>query len=310
MMEVVEDTSHVIQKEGGSALEIALHPLILINISDHYTRARVEGRLSSDDSRVIGVLFGQQNGRKIEIFNSFEIVFDEIDGAVIIEPEYLKTKEEQLKKVFPDYDVLGWYSTGTHSRRSDLEIHNQFMEFNESPLFLLLDTVAAKVNTKGLPITIFESELRMVNDEPTLLFAKVPYKIETGEAERISVDHVAHLSAGGNEGSQLTAHLIGIHNAIKMLHSKIKILTEFVKLSSEGSLPFDHSLLREIAALCNLLPAIDTRSFKEDFINEYNDALLVTYLATITKGASVINDLVERYNTAYDRHRRRGFGFI
>jgi len=300
----------VVQKEGGSVLNIALHPLIIINISDHYTRARVQS--TNKNPRVIGALMGVQSGRAVEIFNSFELVYTEVDKAVVIDTEYLKTKREQFSKVFPSYDLLGWYSTAVECVPSDIHIHNQFLEFNESPLYLLLDPIASRVSTKGLPISIFESELRIINEAPTMLFSKVEYKIETGEAERISVDHIAHLSSGGGgAGSQLTAHLLGMQNAVKMLNSKIKVLVQFLEAIDRGQIPMDHGVLRQIAGLCNLLPAIDTATFKEEFINEYNDALLVTYLASITKGTSITNDLVDRYNTAYDRHsRRRGFAFF
>jgi len=257
-------------------------------------------------------LFGVQSGRTVEIFNSFEIVYTVLDGSLVIDADYVKTKQEQFVQVFKNYEILGWYSTGTECKPSDILIHSQFLPFNESPLYLLLDPVASKVTTKGLPITIFESELRIIKDEPTMLFSKVGYKIETGEAERIAVDHIAHVTSSSAEpGSQLTAHLMGTHNAIKMLHTKIKILLKFLENTQSGELKPDHGLLRQIAGLCNLLPAIDTEAFKEDFLSEYNDALLVTYLSTITKGTSVINELVDRYNTAYDRHsRRRGFGFF
>ncbi len=68
----------------------------------------------------------------------------------------------------------------------------------------MLDTVACgRPDTKELPISILESELRMVEEKPTLLFVKVPYKIETGEAERIAVDHVAKITpTGSSTGSQ------------------------------------------------------------------------------------------------------------
>jgi len=288
-----------------------LHPLVIINISDHATRAKMQGDTRSQP-RVIGVLFGVQSGRSIEVFNSFELLFNQVDGHVVLDPEYIKTKQEQYCQVFKNYEILGWYSTGTDCQPKDLEIHNQFLSFNESPLYLVLDPIASKVTTKGLPITIYESELRIINDEPTMLFAKVSYKVETGEAERIAVDHVAHVTTtGGEPGTQLTAHLMGIHNAIKMLHTKIKVLNQFLEATVKGDIKPDHGLLRQIAGLCNLLPAIDTAAFKEEFAHEYNDALLVTYLATITKGTNTINDLVDRYNTAYDRHsRRRGFGFF
>lgn len=62
---------------------------------------------------------------------------------------------------------------------------------------------AAKKTTKELPIVIYESELHMIDENPTNLFVKVPYKIETGEAERLAVDHVAKITptGGSSEGS-------------------------------------------------------------------------------------------------------------
>ena len=61
---------------------------------------------------------------------------------------------------------------------------------------------------RELPIHIYESELRMVEEAPTHLFVKVPYKIETGEAERISVDHIARITPSG--GSTGSACLLGL----------------------------------------------------------------------------------------------------
>ena len=49
---------------------------------------------------MIGALLGTQDGRKIEIFNSFELQFDLFDdGQIVINMEYYKTKEEQCKFV-------------------------------------------------------------------------------------------------------------------------------------------------------------------------------------------------------------------
>jgi COP9 signalosome complex subunit 6 len=83
----------IIEKEGGSALDIALHPLVLINISDHYTRAKYASE--EKNPRVIGALFGVQSGRSVEVTNSFELVYTVVEGAVVIDTEYLKLKQEQ-----------------------------------------------------------------------------------------------------------------------------------------------------------------------------------------------------------------------
>lgn len=88
--------SALLEKEGGGgALQIELHPLVIINISDHYTRAKVEAPPTNPPPRVIGALLGVQNGREIEISNSFELVYHTIDGNIVIDTDYLKSKQEQ-----------------------------------------------------------------------------------------------------------------------------------------------------------------------------------------------------------------------
>ncbi len=72
--------------------------------------------------------------------------------------------------------------------------------------------------------------------------------------------------AGGAEGSQLTSHLLGLHNAIKMLNARVKTLHQFLDATKTGKVPIDHGVLRQISSLCNLLPAVDTAGFQEDFI--------------------------------------------
>jgi len=305
---VVLKNGSVIEKKD-SALSVILHPLVILNISDQWTRARVQN--SVENPRVIGALLGIQSGRNVEIFNSFELVFqiDNKSKDVTIESKYLTRKQEQFKKVFPTYDFLGWYSTSDAVVTADMDVHRSatITEFNESPLYLILDTFSCgKKTTKELPISIYESELHMIEGKPTNLFVKVPYKIETGEAERIAVDHVARITPShGGDGSLLSAHLLGIHNAIQMLSGRVKLLLQYLEATKKGSAAKDHGVLRRIASLCYQLPATDSNSFKGDFLNEYNDALVITYLASITKGTTSTNDLIDKFNATFERHARR-----
>jgi len=299
-------------KEGvqeRSLLNILLHPLVIIHISDHWTRHKVQQ--VKENPRVIGAILGIQNGRTVEIFGSFELTYSVVEGLPVIDLKYLHTKLEQFKRVFPLYDFLGWYSTGSGVQPSDIEVHRQVMELNESPLYLLLDPSACtRADQKELPVTIFESELHVIEDRPTMLFGKAPYKIETQESERIAVDHVAKIGPTGASvtGSLLSAHMLGIHNAIGMLNIRIRILLKYLQEAKTGNLPVEHGLLRKVACLCSQLPATNTQSFKNEFIREYNDAQLVSYLAAMTKGTNAVNELIDKFNLAYERHgRRRGF---
>ena len=55
-----------------AALGLTLHPLVVINISDHFTRARCQTGGTGVLPRVFGILIGEQNGRRVEVANSFE----------------------------------------------------------------------------------------------------------------------------------------------------------------------------------------------------------------------------------------------
>jgi COP9 signalosome complex subunit 6 len=84
----------IVAKEGQTTKNLQLHPSVIIHISDHWTRAKVQQEINNP--RVVGALWGIQNGRNIEILNAFELVFSEKEG---INAEYLHNKQQQCKPV-------------------------------------------------------------------------------------------------------------------------------------------------------------------------------------------------------------------
>ncbi|KAF8014955.1 hypothetical protein BT93_H0678 [Corymbia citriodora subsp. variegata] len=307
---------------SSSGLTFKLHPLVILNISDHYTRVKSQlhpppsahGATNgvdpspsppADPPRVYGCVIGVQRGRTVEVFNSFELLYDPATHS--LDRAFLDKKQELYKKVFPNFYVLGWYSTGSDAEESDMHIHKALMDINESPVYVLLNPSINHAQ-KDLPVTIYESELHVIDGIPQLIFVHASYTIETVEAERISVDHVAHLkpSDGGTAATQLAAHLTGIHSAIKMLNSRVRVLHHYLLAMQKGEIPCENSLLRQVSSLLRRLPAIESGKFQDDFLMEYNDTLLITYLAMLTNCSSTMNELIDKFNTAYDRHSRRG----
>ncbi|KAJ1523713.1 hypothetical protein ONE63_001547 [Megalurothrips usitatus] len=292
---------------AGSAAAF-LHPLVIMNISEHWTRIRAqEGRAQ----QVIGALIGKQKGRNIEIMNSFELKFAHIGGDIIIDRDYYNTKEEQFKQVFSDNDFLGWYTTGENPDDSDIKVHKQICEINESPVFLKLNPNSRQ---SDLPVTLFESVIDLVAGEATMLFVQISYTLATEEAERIGVDHVARMSSNETGESSLVAeHLSAQHSAIKMLHSRVRIVLQYVKAVESGQLPVHHEILREAFSLSNRLPVLQSPKFKGDFYNQCNDVALMTYLGALTKCCNDINQYVNKFNVMYDRaglgRRMRGLFF-
>jgi len=245
--------------ETKGAMDVKLHPMVIINLSDHYTREKV--RAGGKSVRIYGVLLGQQSGRKVDVSNSYEIILE--PDTKSIDHEFLKKRLAQFHRVFQNDEILGWYATGSKTEPNDIPFHQQMEAYNESPLFLLLDP-EPKPGTQNLPILLLETTVKVVDDKPKLIWTKVPYSIETTEAERIAVDYVANVSSGGR--SLLTSHLSTLHSAIKMLNIRIKTITRFVQETKAGNIPKDEGLLRSINALCHLLPAISSDKFREDFL--------------------------------------------
>jgi COP9 signalosome complex subunit 6 len=296
--------SAVKEGEHASAVDLRLHPLVIVNISEHFTRTK---HRMPQNPRAIGILLGTQTGRVVEVFHSYEAVTSVKDGVIAIDADYVKTKADQMRQVpqFSAYDILGWYATGSEPTKADLAIHRQLVPFNESPVFLLLNPAISLV-ARDLPIAMYESEVRIVGDTPTLIFARTTYKIETGEAERIAVDHVAHAApVGGLEGTKLSTHSLSLQNAVRMLSQRVRIMQKYVEDTDKGVTPPDHALLAQIASLTNQLPTIDSQAFRDDFVTEFNDGVLLAYLTAITKTSSQINELVTKHNLAFDRQSMR-----
>lgn len=207
---------------------VQLHPLVIINISEHFTRVRAQ---TNDPHTVVyGAVLGVARGRELELLNSFELLTIPASGdaPLTIDPEYLETKAAQctsgedgqhqlaassprqhplptpsplppsppVKEVFKDLEILGWYATGTAPHADHVPLHRQIEAVNESPLFVLLNpAAAASPAARELPVSVFESRVELVGEAQQLLFVDTGYTLATEEAERIGVDHVARTSA-------------------------------------------------------------------------------------------------------------------
>jgi len=306
-----EGEVQAVSKGAASGLNISLHPLVIINISDHTTRKRSLN--NNKPTRALGVLLGVQEGRNIEVCNSFELDYTIKEGKLCIDMEYLEIKKEQYKRVFSKYEPLGWYSNTTARVQpgdvvpGDAELHRIIAAIIENPIYLLLDT-SEGAGVRDLPVQIYESEVHMVDDAPTMTFARSGYHLETEETERVAVDQVSHLmpaGAVGSSSSAMSSHMSSVHSAIKMLQKRIQCILALLQAMQRGEVKKDNRLMRKVAALCQRLPATDTPEFKDEFSQLYNDTLLVTYLSTMTKGTNSINELVEKFSLAFERQSRR-----
>lgn len=336
---------------------VILHPLVVINVSDHYTRFTAMRMFpeaaarnaahnpesaahavtdSQGNTRVMGILLGTQSGRTVEICHSFELpAVMTKDGSTEVDMAFMEQRIQQYRQIFAQYNVVGWYCTGSEISREDHRLHSQvFSILNEAPILLLINPTVGDVgkharggasssqstmsshkaiHSPGL-LVAYQMELRVVNDLPKTVLSPVPHRYASEDSERIAVDHVMrHAVPGGGDGTSSTAlHLWTLRRSIKMLKNRIELLVAFLEATGRGEIEVDHVLLRKVAGVCARLPAMDCEEFSHAFADERHDSLIVTYLAGVTKSMCSLNEAVDCYNRTSEGsastsgNRRRG----
>lgn len=201
-------------KTSDSGLQIHLHPLVLLTISDLITRHT----LRQQEGPIVGALLGQHNGRDITLEHAFECrVTTGETGVVRLHHTWFEDRLQQYKDVHkePALELVGWFTTTppTGPEVQHVAIHQQILQdYNETAVLLAFHptSVLAGADQSGkLPLTVYESiyesqeadgDRSMDLDDQglplNLKFRELPCSVETGEAEMISVDFVAR--GGGN----------------------------------------------------------------------------------------------------------------
>lgn len=276
-----------------SFADVYVHPLVVMSMADHSTREHVQKK----NPNVCGVLLGQTgasaNGLVASLLETFEMAFTETDGGLELD---IATALEDLKlyrEVYPDCDVLGWYATRSQLLPKFIAAHRQTYRFGtERPIFVLLNPAIAG-DSKELPMQVYEL--------PTDQFSALRFSVESDEAERITLEFCAKVVQEKQEGdvSEVATQFSQTAGAITSLNERISVIIKYLQDVKDGQAPTDQALLRQIRGLCNRLPAVNTDTFRHEYMMELNDTMLLTYLASINKCAATSRTVVQNFNTAF-----------
>ena len=219
---------------------VFLHPLVILNVSDHWTRSQMRCKGELKKERVVGALMGTQSGKNVTIRNSFAVPWLQEAGRP--DWNYLIEKMGWQKQVYENYEVLGWYSAGAFDLEEDMEIHRQLMALelmNEiDPLYFCIDGYedGSSKSTKvlqTLPVKIFQAEVKqkLGSDELRHVFNQAAFIIVTEESERIAVDEIAKSSSVDNQSgsSGFNAHLKTLDHSLSHMIAHVDILLDYLR---------------------------------------------------------------------------------
>jgi len=266
-------------------LSIKIHPLVLLNISQHFTRIRAQRQKEGEKQAppiVAGALLGKTSTRTIEIRESFEVPSQSQNGVVTsIDSEYLLNKEEHLiESKVTEYEIVGWYATGClEPNQGEKNVAKMIVEMKEASLFLKVDPFRSQRDTNEMPMTLFEYEANGI-------LSKRAFTLEAKDAEQIAVEDLA---GDGSAGQEFGA-------AIRLFH-RVKILQKYLEDVKNEVLPQDPEILRQVNAMLSQLP-----SRPENQINEsQTDYSAISSLATITEGSQSLQQLLARFDILHDK---------
>ncbi|KAL7489585.1 hypothetical protein ACHAW6_015245 [Cyclotella cf. meneghiniana] len=121
--------------------------------------------------------------------------------------------------------------------------------------------------------------------------------------------------------SELDAQLDSLQSSIRAMNTRMKVLLEFLRKVERGELPRDDALLRSVDGLLQQLPLVcaaleegvmASHSSIGDHIgdykrrplreleNDYNDTILLSYLAAVAKTAKTVHVYTEKYRGAFE----------
>lgn len=272
-----------------------IHPSVIMNISEHHTRVR---SIRQQPEIVIGALLGKKSDPAVEIVDSFELrctkaPYDDDNRTFIIDREFYQKKIPLVKQVFPDLELIGWYSTtpqteSSTTKEGDVSLHRQISEFIPNPIFLKLNPFKRECDPKisgALPITIYEPVIDIVPSGESLNFIEIGWTIVTEDVEIIGLEHNSKMTPIDVNPSTAVDNLRLQHSAIKMLKERIKVITKYVRDVQSGKLPYQESPMTDIARLTKRFPLLNSEQYARAHNTECNDVALNTYLGILTKGS-------------------------
>ncbi|CAG9937272.1 unnamed protein product [Clonostachys rosea f. rosea IK726] len=320
----------LISTQGSSELQVILHPLVLLSISDYITRHT----LRKQDGPLIGALLGQQNGREITI----EHAFDAPKLPEDIPSTWTASKKDMNKSAIllafhPD-QVLSHSAGGTLPLtiyESNWEVEGSGKAAPDSTEDRNMDDaeVAAQIRFRELHYSVETDETEMISMNyvaggggsavNTPKEEKPSRSIETNsKGKRRIVENEAEEEKSGDEAltreeEEIIAALTAKANAIKMLQSRIQLIGSYLaKLppsfvngepSDDDSMDVDSTVpslpvLRQIQALISRLDLIiplDKESFEQEFIQQVNDVNLTELLNNIMQSTTQAREVGKKF---------------
>lgn len=265
---------------------VVVHPLVLLNVTDHYNRVARDTR-----KRVVGVLVGETFRGKVDIVNSFAVPFEEdlTDPRIwYFGHQYMEKMYSMFRKVTTKEKLVGFYSSGPKVKPADAELDELMRRYIPHPIFLVVDVRPA---VEGLPIQAYVSKEVSVEGERTVRqFEHLPSSVGAGEAEEVAVEHLLR-DVNDPSVSELGASLRAKLEGLRGLEARLKGIASYLDRVAAGELPMNHEILSNVQTMLALLPNLRVDELSRALQSEVNDMHLALFVGSLVRSVIGLHDL-------------------
>ena len=281
-----------------SSTLVTVHPLVLLSVADSYNRSA-----AGTKKRVVGVILGQNNGKTVNVANSFAVPFEEDDkdpNVWFLDHNFVESMYDMYKKINAKEKMIGWYHSGPKLRASDLQINELFKRWIPQPVLVVVNVMP----TVGIPTDAYFAVEEIKDDGTTTskTFVHVSSTIEAEEAEEIGVEHLLRDVRDQSTGTLSNK----IHNQLQSLRGLSDRLAEigtYLEAVASGKLRVNHTILASLQDIFNLLPNLtpaqtaDGKPKETDlskaFRTNMHDSMMTVYLSSLVRSVMALHDLID-----------------
>lgn len=288
-----------------ASTQVAVHPLVLLSVADSYNRSA-----AGTKRRVVGVLLGQNNGKSVNVANSFAVPFeeDERDPSVwFLDHNFVESMYDMYKKINAKEKMIGWYHSGPKLRASDLQINELFKKWIPQPVLVVVDVAP----TVGIPTEAYFAveEIKDDGSSTSKTFVHVSSTIEAEEAEEIGVEHLLRDIRDQSTGT-LSTKITNQLQSLRGLNERLEEIARYLEGVIEGKLPVNHTILGSLQDIFNLLPnltpatTIDGKpkdtELSRAFKTNMHDNMMTVYLSSLVRSVMSLHDLIDNRKVQED----------
>jgi translation initiation factor 3 subunit F len=285
------------QEYGAKACLVKVHPLVLFNIVDHFSRR--ENTLP----RVVGTLLGQYNDGIVNITNSYAVLHQEV--PLLFGTPSNQAMYKMHKAVNPAEVMLGWYATTLNFVPEDeddgereinmhsVALHQRYNEEikNESLLrqtiHLVVDTCLEndKLSVKAyaaspVPLGVF--------GDLCYVFKQIEVEVVASPAERFAIHTITQSteSPSGQEyqsAAKLASDIDFLQRALQQLLRMLETTLGYVNKVVDGSIEGDDNIGYMISTALSSIPRINAGAYQKTFSNSEKDIRMVQNLISLVE---------------------------